>query len=150
MGPDSPVAVSVPCGSHILFYDGVCRFCNGLVQLGLHHDRAGHWRFAPLQGDFARDSLAQYGVDTADIDRIYAIADYGTPHQRLLQSSSAGAFFWRTLGFPPRVVGWLLTAAPPFIREPLYALIARHRYRLFGRYDTCKLPTPAQQARFIL
>lgn len=143
---DSPA----PAPRHILFYDGVCRFCNSTVQLALRHDARGLWRFAPLQGDFAAQALAQYDVDAADLDRIYAIADHGTDRARLLAGSDAGALLWSSLGWPLAPLGWLLRLTPRFLRERVYAAVARRRYRWWGRYDACKLPSDEQADLFLL
>ena len=155
-------------GAHILFYDGTCKFCDRFVQLGLRHDRARLWRYSPLQSDFATRELARFDINAADLDSVHALIAGGTgvtarvaPESaaatardgdatpKLLSSSDAAAFFYRTLSGWPRPLGWLLTAMPRFIREPLYRLIARNRYRLFGRYETCKVPMPEQRDLFL-
>jgi predicted DCC family thiol-disulfide oxidoreductase YuxK len=142
---------------HILFYDGTCKFCDRMVQLGLRHDRARRWRYSPLQSEFAARELARFGIDAATTDSIHALVNDtddssgmgAIAREHLLSSSDAGVLFWRTLSGWPRLVGALLTITPRCLREPAYRLIARNRYRWFGRYDVCKLPTPEQAALFI-
>jgi predicted DCC family thiol-disulfide oxidoreductase YuxK len=137
-----------------------------MVQLGLRHDRARRWRYCPLQSPFAARELARFGIDAATTQSIHALVRYVVPAGAnlnpikggtgviardpgtLLSSSDAGVLFWRTLSGWPRLVGALLSVTPRTLREPVYRLIARHRYRWFGRYDVCKMPTPEQSALF--
>ncbi len=120
------------------------------MQLGLRHDHARLWRYSPLQSEFAARELARHGIEASKLGSIHALADYGTPSELLVSSSDAALMFWRSLPGWPRALGTLLSAAPRLLREPLYRTVARNRYRWFGRYDTCKLPSAEQQALFFL
>lgn len=140
-------------GHPILLYDGVCGFCNRMVRRTLRRDRDGLFRFAPLQGTLARTILARHGValppaGSSDPSTFYLVLDCGAPGERLLARSDAVTFIVRHLpGFSlPAVLFRLL---PRFLRDALYNFVARHRYRLFGRYDTCPLPRPEERARFL-
>ncbi len=140
-------------GHPIVFYDGVCGFCNRVVRFVLRRDRQGLFRFAPLQGRLAREVLARHGItlpaaDTSDPGTFYLLLDPAGPGERLLARSQAVLFLLRNLP------GHSLTAAlfrllPRFLRDALYNLVARHRYRFFGRYDACPLPRPQDRARFL-
>lgn len=140
--------MATPQPSPILFFDGVCGFCNRAVQFVLRHDRAARFRFAPLQGDLAHSLLARHGRDARDLDTMYLALDAGTDHERLLAKSDAVMAVLRELG------GWwaLLAAArivPRALRDRAYDVVARNRYRWFGRYDACPLPAPGVRERFI-
>jgi len=132
----------------ILLYDGVCGLCNHSVQFVLKRDRRGLFRFAPLQGAFAAGVLARHGKDPARLDTVYVVLDPGLPTERLLSKARAALFVLRTLGGiwgASRVVGIL----PDGLLNVGYDLVARSRYRLFGKLDACPLPDPAVRARFL-
>ena len=132
----------------VMLYDGVCGFCNGAVQTILRHDRRGTMRFAALQSDYGRAALARHpelaGVDSL----IFLAASPETGGERAFVRSEAGLRVASYLGGAWKIflIGRLL---PRGVRDYLYDLFARHRYRLFGRHDTCLLPPPEVRARFI-
>ena len=131
----------------VLLYDGLCGFCDGTVQFILRHDRKKMLRFATLQGDFARGVIERHpeleGVDSLIlVDRDSS----GTEHVHV---RSAGALrVARYLGGAWNVARGL-AIVPRFIRDFAYDAFARIRYRVFGRYESCPIPTPEQRARFI-
>ena len=131
----------------VLLYDGLCGFCDGTVQFILKHDRRGTLRFATLQGDFARGVIERhpelYGVDSL------VLVDHDPSGKERVHVRSDGALqVARYLGG-----AWKLARAtavvPRFIRDSVYDGFARIRYRVFGRYDSCPIPSPEQRARFI-
>jgi predicted DCC family thiol-disulfide oxidoreductase YuxK len=132
----------------ILFYDGVCGLCNRAVQFVLRHDRAGRFRFAPLQSDLAHRILARHQRDARDLDTMSLLVDAGTRRERLLSKSDGVLAVLDELGG-----GWkLMTLArvlPRALRDRGYDFIVRRRYRWFGRYDQCPIPSPDQRERFI-
>jgi predicted DCC family thiol-disulfide oxidoreductase YuxK len=148
---------------HILFYDGTCRFCDRFVQLGLRHDRARIWRYSPLQSDFAARELTRYGIDSTALESVRALMNFGTEQERLISSSDAALAFLRSLSgqihgcniislrgsCSIKVLAPLFGLLPRFLREPAYRLTASNRYRLFGRYEVCKVPDAGQADLFI-
>lgn len=132
----------------IIFFDGICGFCNRFNQFVLKRDRAAIFRFAPLQSDVAYAMLRTRGVDTEVLDTIYVLVDRGTSRERLLSKAEAGFYVLSRLGR-----GWklfsLLRFLPTRILNFVYDLIARHRYQILGRHDQCVLPDPCWQDRFI-
>ena len=130
----------------ILLYDGVCGFCNGLVQFMIRHDRRGTLRFAALDSGYARTLLAQH-PSLAGIDSVVWVESVGTD-DRVFTRSDAALRAAKHLGGPWRLLAPLgLTPRPA--RDALYDLFARHRYRFFGHYDACPIPPPAVRARFL-
>ena len=132
----------------VLLYDGLCGFCDGTVQFILRHDRRGTLRFATLQGDFARDVIARH-PELDGVDSLVLLEPNETSRAEKVYVRSAGALrVARYLGGP-----WHLARAtaivPRFLRDWAYDGFARVRYRVFGRYDSCPIPTPEQRARFI-
>lgn len=132
----------------IILYDGVCGLCNRLNRFVLARDRPGRFRFAALQSALAGEILARHGRDPRDLDTLYLVLAHGRPDERLLQKSDAALWILRELGGPWRAAG-ALRVLPRRVRDLGYDAVARTRYRLFGRYDSCPLPDPRHRARFL-
>ncbi len=128
----------------ILFFDGVCGLCDRLVQFVLRHDRRARFRFAQLQGDTAAATLARFGKDTRDLDTVYVLTDDG----RLLAKSRAIFYVLRVLGLPWSLVA-LFGLLPTAITDWLYDRVAKNRYRIFGKLESCRLPSAEEKARFV-
>ncbi|HEY9676568.1 MAG TPA: DCC1-like thiol-disulfide oxidoreductase family protein [Drouetiella sp.] len=135
-------------GAHIFFYDGVCGLCNRLVNFVLPKDPEGKFQFASLQSDFAHKILGQYNIDPDDMNSFYVVPDFGLPTQRVLARSDGAAFVLDQLGGIWKIVA-LFKVIPKSIRDYFYGVVAEHRYKIFGKSETCKLPTPDEQRRFI-
>jgi predicted DCC family thiol-disulfide oxidoreductase YuxK len=132
----------------LLLYDGTCGLCQRSVQLVLRHDRRGRFRFAPLQGPTATDVLHRHGLDPADLDTVVAVEDPGGPGERVRVRGRAVVYVLRALGGGFRLAA-LLGFLPTPLLDAAYRLVARRRYRWFGRADACALPSPEQRARFV-
>lgn len=131
----------------VLLYDGLCGFCNGTVQFILARDHGGSMRFAPLQGDFARETFARH-PDLRGIDSLVLVERGATPaDERVLVRSEAVLGIADYLGGAWRAAR-ALRLVPRALRDWGYDLFARFRYRLFGRYDACPVPSPEVRARF--
>jgi predicted DCC family thiol-disulfide oxidoreductase YuxK len=133
----------------IILYDGICGLCNQLVQFILTHDREGQLRFASLQSEFAAKVLARHGISNTDLDTFHVVLNYEQPHEQILSRSDAVVRVGRELGRQWRLLATIAAVLPRFIRDPLYNFIARRRYRVFGKYDSCMMPDPAQRSRFL-
>lgn len=132
----------------IVLYDGVCGLCNRLNQFLLKRDTHDRFRFASLQSKFAEDLLARHGADACDLDTVYVAIDYGKPNERLLARSDAilhalnqldGIWKWARAG---RVL-------PKALRDGIYKVVARNRYRVFGKHESCLLPEPKYRDKFL-
>jgi len=132
----------------LVLYDGVCGLCNRLVQFILRHDRAGRFRFAALQGDLAAALLRPHGRDPRDLDTVCVVRDHGGPGEQVLTKARAIIHVAGHLGWPWKLAR-LARVLPGALLDFGYDQIARRRYRWFGRYDACPLPTPATSARFL-
>lgn len=147
----------------VLLYDGVCGLCNRLVRFILRHDAPGTFRFAPLQSGLAARILDRHGYpqrskgdrppcNFADLDTVYVVLNHdsrGGNNELLLSRSDAVAFVLKELGGIWRVMGAGIHLLPRPLHNWGYGLVARNRYRLFGRYETCPLPSEAIRARFL-
>ena len=132
-------------GASILLIDGTCVFCNRLVAFILTRDRRGEFRFAHLQGPFARAALARHGARPGDLDGVYLLVDAGTPSERLLVDGAAGRAIWPRLFKVAIIVRWI----PLVFLNFFYRIFARYRYRLFGKYDVCHVPSLEERGRFL-
>ncbi|MGA9385851.1 MAG: DCC1-like thiol-disulfide oxidoreductase family protein [Candidatus Sulfotelmatobacter sp.] len=133
----------------ILLYDGVCGLCNRFVQFILHRDRNSIFRFASLQSAFAGPILARHGASPTDLDTVYVVINHGLPDEYLLSRSAAILFVLKQLPGPWRTAASLLLLLPNSFRDAAYNAVARHRYRIFGRSETCILPNDQDHNRFL-
>jgi predicted DCC family thiol-disulfide oxidoreductase YuxK len=133
----------------IILYDGVCGLCNALVQFLIKRDKRERLRFASLQSDFAAKVLGRHGIDPADLDTFHLVVNYEQPDERVLSRGDAVLRAWRELGGSWKTLAAIAQIIPHALRDLLYRFIARYRYRVFGKYDTCMLPEPNQRSRFL-
>ncbi len=125
----------------ILFFDGVCGLCNGLVDWLLPRDRRERLKFATLQGTTAKALLPPSYVTDLDTSVLWR-------QGRLLTRSDAVLGCFQELGGVWAVVAWL-RFLPRAIREPVYGMVARNRYGWFGKRHTCRMPLPGERLRFL-
>jgi predicted DCC family thiol-disulfide oxidoreductase YuxK len=131
-------------GRSVLLYDGVCALCNGTVRSVLKRDAAGFFRFAALQSDVARELLS---VESTALDGVVLVTAALTPQQRIYRRSDA---MIETLGLlERRNLSKVLGMVPRIVREAGYEVVARLRYRIFGRYEVCPLPPAEVRGRFV-
>lgn len=148
-GPYLPRADSVPMAdpaNPIILYDGVCGLCNRLVRFVLARDPGGHFRFASLQSNFAARILRRHGLDPHDLDTLYVVEE---PGERLASRSDAVISVLRRLGGFWGMKAAVLRIFPKWLRDWGYGVVARNRYRIFGKYETCMLPEKKYQDRFL-
>lgn len=134
----TPAGVPKP----VIFFDDVCVMCNGFVNLLLKVDRRQQFLFAPLRGETARKLLPPLSDNPGNWSMVY-VDERGIHDQ-----SDASLEVYRRLGGP----WWLLSLArfiPRWIRNPVYRVIARNRYRWFGKRETCRIPSAEEKARFL-
>ena len=135
-------------GRALLLYDGVCALCNGVVQFLIKRDKLDGFRFAPLQSSLGREVLARFGILTFP-DGVMLLTDALTPAEHLYQRSDAVLAALQRLGGMWRLAGKALRLVPHPLRDWVYGIVARFRYRVFGRYDTCPIPPPEQRNRLL-
>jgi len=132
----------------IVLFDGLCGLCSGAVQFLLKRDRHDRFRFAPLQSEFAAAVLERHHIDHTKLSTVYAVLNYGDKDEKLLAKGDAALLFAKALG-GVWSIGRLGAVLPRPIRNGLYDFVARHRYRVFGKHETCMLPDPDQQYKFV-
>ncbi|WP_286069608.1 thiol-disulfide oxidoreductase DCC family protein [Stenotrophomonas sp. 57] len=130
-------------GSAVIVFDGVCALCSRWVRFLLRFDRNGRYRFAAMQGAQGSALLRTHGLDPQD------------PASFLLLDTQGA---WTDTGAILRVLAglggaWRLTcvlrSVPRGWRDAAYRVLARNRYRWFGRHDACHLPAPEHLARLL-
>jgi predicted DCC family thiol-disulfide oxidoreductase YuxK len=134
---------AIPAAGIVLF-DGHCNFCSGVVNFLIDRDPPGRLKFAALQSETGRRLLAEHGLPMPDEPDTMVFIEGG---RALIRSDAALATTKYLRGLWPLArVGSLV---PRFLRDPVYKLVARNRYRWFGRTEACRVPTPAIRARFL-
>jgi predicted DCC family thiol-disulfide oxidoreductase YuxK len=133
----------------IVLYDGICGLCNRFVQFILRRDPTGVFRFASLQSALASQILQRHGLNAADLDTVYVVVNPGESSESLLARSNAVLYVLRQLGGIWRVSALVCKVFPRPLRDFFYSIVARTRYRFFGRYETCPLPSAETRARFL-
>ncbi len=127
----------------IILFDGVCTLCNHSVDFIIQRDHKNVFKFASLQSDFAQELLKGYPVDAQALDSVLLIKG-----NKLYQKSSAALHIAKQLkGGWKMMYGFMVI--PKVLRDAVYQLIARNRYRWFGKKETCRLPTPEERAKFL-
>ena len=131
-----------------IVFDGVCMLCNGWVRFLLRHDRHHRYRFAAMQSDAGRALLASNGLDPDDPSSFLLIEYDRGPQPRVSTNSDAVRRVLVGLGGVWRIAQ-LAALVPAVLRDPLYRLVARNRYRWFGRHDVCSVPSAEARRRFL-
>ncbi|WP_431703243.1 thiol-disulfide oxidoreductase DCC family protein [Pseudomonas sp. BR20] len=130
-------------GETVVLFDGVCKLCNGWARFLIRHDRQRRVRLAAVQSPEGQALLAWAGLPLDQFDTLAVIRDrhYWVRSDAVLEIIAQLPRAWRPL--------LLLRGIPRVLRDWAYDRIARNRYRLFGKYDTCLLPDPDHEQRFL-
>lgn len=135
--------------TNVLFFDGVCGLCNRSVDFVLSRDRRGAIRFAPLQGETAKRVLSgEWRVASSETQTFDTIVWLDSSSRQFVRSAAFVRVLWQLRGIW-WLIGWLLWLVPRPLRDVGYRLVAANRYRLFGKKETCRLPSPAERERFL-
>ena len=126
----------------VILFDGVCNLCNGAVNFIIRRDVHKIFRFAALQSDAGTKLREQYGIE-GELESILLIMG-----GRVYKMSDAALKIAAQLSLPYSLLyGFIIV--PPFIRNAVYKLIARNRYKWFGKQESCMMPTPDVTERFL-
>ncbi|GAA4453464.1 thiol-disulfide oxidoreductase DCC family protein [Nibrella saemangeumensis] len=126
----------------IVLFDGVCNLCNGAVNFIIDHDPQHRFRYASLQSETGKQLVARH-PELAGMDSIVLLSG-----DQVLSKSGAVLRIASLLSGPWR---WLAVfrIVPQSLRDIVYDWVARNRYRLFGRTDACRIPTPELRDLFL-
>jgi predicted DCC family thiol-disulfide oxidoreductase YuxK len=128
---------------HVIFYDGVCAMCNAIVQAMLRIDRDGRFRFAPLQGETAERAREVHPDFPTENETVVYLRG-----GEVFVRSRAAALAMAEMPYPAKMLSWF-RFVPRWLADFFYQLVARSRYRVFGKYDQCPLPPAEARARFL-
>ena len=133
----------------IILYDGLCGLCNRLNRFVLKRDPEGRFRFASLQSEFSREILIRHRRLATDVNTLYVLREVSTAgREELLSKSEAVVTILEQLhGFRFWVA--LMRILPTPLTDFGYDVVAKNRYRIFGRYEVCPLPGSGERERFI-
>lgn len=129
--------------SDIILFDGICNMCTTSVQFIMKRDPKNKFNFASLQSGIANELRIKHKV-SKEVDSIILITGDG----RVFDKSTAALRIASKLKGPLKLVAIFLII-PPFIRDFVYQIVARHRYNWFGKKAECMIPTPKQKQRFL-
>lgn len=133
----------MPKAQKIILFDGVCNLCNGWVQFVINHDIRKIFRFGSLQSEGGRVLLKKHGLPLNDYDSFVYVKD----NQVYLKSTAALHVLKDLGGFYKFFYIFIVIPRP--VRDFAYSLIAKNRYFLFGKRESCMLPSPELRNRFL-
>ena len=127
----------------IILFDGVCNLCNSSVQFVIQHDRSDKFLFAALQSQTGQALLEKYNLPQQGFDSFVLIQN-----EKVFLKSTAALHVAKQLNGPTKLLyGFIIV--PAFIRNAVYNFIAKNRYKWFGKKESCMMPTPSLQSRFL-
>jgi len=137
----------------LVVFDGHCGLCNRSVRWFLKRDGKDRLRFAPSDSAQVAALLQRHGLDAATAaegpSSILVVLEAEGPGERVLARSEAVLALLAELPKPWPAVGGCVRLIPRSLRDVAYRLIARWRYRIWGRLESCPIPTAADRERFL-
>jgi predicted DCC family thiol-disulfide oxidoreductase YuxK len=140
MGSPGPLDAS---DKIVVLFDGVCNLCNGVVKFIIRRDRSSKFLFASLQSDFGQSQLLRFGLDPSELHSIIVLED-----GRIYERSDAALKIASHLSHPWPIFS-TFRVLPRSFRDWVYDIVAINRYRIFGKQESCMVPTPNLKTRFI-
>ena len=127
----------------IILFDGVCNLCNGAINFIIKRDPKDQYRFAALQSDIGEELLEKYQIDPEKTDSIVLIRNGSA----FAKAGAALRIANKMSGAWPLLYGLIIF--PRFISNTVYDYIANHRYKWFGKKESCMIPTPELKKKFL-
>lgn len=126
----------------IILFDGVCNLCNSSVNFIIDRDKKNVFKFASLQSETGQKLLGRFGLNNKEFDSVVLISDdkFYSKSSAALRIVKEFPFLWKAL--------YILILIPPPLRNIFYDIIAKNRYRWFGKNDSCRMPSE-DNSRFI-
>ena len=120
----------------IIFFDGVCNLCNASVQFVIDRDKENYFKFTALQSDYAKEVLSNFDFNSSALNSILLLED----GKIYTKSSSVLRIVKKLNGFWPLLYSFYIV--PKFLRDWVYDIIAKNRYKWCGKQENCRVPTP--------
>lgn len=127
----------------IILFDAECILCSANAQFVLKYDTARRFRLASMQGEVGAALYRRFGIDPSDPESLIVVDG-----DDILKDSDAVLAIYAGLGWPWKAIAGL-RFIPRFLRDPAYRFMARNRYRIFGRRETCWVPSPDDADRVL-
>jgi predicted DCC family thiol-disulfide oxidoreductase YuxK len=127
----------------IILFDGVCNFCSFWVNFVIKRDKKDAFRFAALQSEKAQEITSRFNINISKPDTFILIAD-----NKFFTKSTAALMVCKELNGLLKIL-FPLIILPKLLRDFIYDLVAKNRYKLFGKRDTCRVPTDEEKKRFL-
>jgi predicted DCC family thiol-disulfide oxidoreductase YuxK len=127
----------------IIVFDALCVLCSANAQIVLRNDTKSRFALAAMQGDVGARIYADEGIDPTNPETLVVVTT-----DAVFRNSDAVIHIYRHLGWPWRILG-VFALVPRAVRDPLYRMIARNRYRLFGQRNSCWVPDSADRQRLL-
>lgn len=127
----------------VILFDGVCNFCNSIINFIIRQDKKNRFRFATLQSNSGKKLLEQYKIDWKQSDS-FVVIENGKAYQKsnaALRLYNKLPWYWKWTQ-----IFWIV---PKFIRDGVYNFIAKNRYKWYGKRDECMVPTAEVRERFL-
>jgi predicted DCC family thiol-disulfide oxidoreductase YuxK len=128
---------------NVILFDGVCNLCNGAVNFIIDHDPKGKFNFAALQSNYGQAELKKLGYKTDEFDSLVLL----TKGEVFVKSTAALKIANQLSGIYS--ILHLFIILPASLRDWVYDIIAKNRYKWFGKRDSCRMPTPELKQRFM-
>ncbi len=127
----------------VVVFDGDCVLCSANARFILRHDRQQRFRLATMQSEAGAALMARFGIDPLDPETFILVEG-----ERVRRNSDAALAIAEGLGWPWKALG-ALRIVPRAFRDSVYRLVARNRYRWFGRRERCFVPAPEHANRIL-
>lgn len=128
----------------IILFDGVCNFCNFWVNFVIKRDEKDAFRFAALQSEKAKELTSKFNFDTSSMNTFVLIDE-----DHLYTKSTAALMICKQLNWPIKILS-LFIILPKIFRDFIYDIIAKNRYNLFGKRESCRVPTEKEKLKFLV
>ena len=129
----------------LILFDGVCNLCNASVLFTIKHDKNNKFIFAALQSETGKQVIRDFNINTAKTDSIIV---YNPEKNRVHTKSTAALIVTPYLGFPISLLV-VFIVVPKFIRDWVYDFIAARRYKWYGKKESCMIPSPELEEKFL-
>lgn len=136
--------MNLPPNKKIILFDGVCNLCNGFVQLVIKYDKKDIFRFVALQSEIGQEIIKNLGLENQNIDSVIL---YHLENKFWIKSNAAIEIMQNLNGI--FCFAFILKVFPRFFRDFIYDIVAKYRYKLLGKKESCMIPTLELKAKFL-
>lgn len=133
----------IPNNYELILFDGVCNFCSASINFVIDHDPEKHFKFAALQSEIGQDILKKFNKNTEDFDSVILLKN-----NTLYQKSEAAFEITKHLSGVWKYLS-VFGILPTIFLNFFYDIVAKNRYKIFGKTDSCRMPTPELRERFL-